>query len=163
MGIGNAFIANEVHQQGRRIALIDRLIAVIFLMDGPHRVIPVRNGPIMLLLGHTPDELDQWREIDLITGLFCRDASGLVEVFEVVVLQIRLPPPEIAVDQRAVQSLFRRLVLLDLLRCRVVDEQPFTRSLSGVVIPEGVDTVTVEAHDSVHGWGGAAVEVTLPR
>ena len=44
-----------------------------------------------------------------------------------------------------------------------VDEQPFTRSLSGVAIPEGVDTVTVEAHDSVHGWGGAAVEVTLPR
>ena len=43
------------------------------------------------------------------------------------------------------------------------DEQPFTRSLSGVAIPEGVDTVTVEAHDSVHGWGGATVEVTLPR
>ncbi len=44
-----------------------------------------------------------------------------------------------------------------------VDEQPFTRSLSGVSIPEGIDTVTVESHDSVHGWGGAAVEVTLPR
>ncbi len=44
-----------------------------------------------------------------------------------------------------------------------VGEQPFTRSLSGVVIPEGVASVTVEAHDSVHGWGGAAVEVTLPR
>lgn len=43
-----------------------------------------------------------------------------------------------------------------------VDEQPFTRSLSGVAIPEGVSTVTVEARDSVHGWGGATVEVTLP-
>ena len=44
-----------------------------------------------------------------------------------------------------------------------VNEQPFTRSLSGVVIPEGVAAVTVEAHDSVHEWGGAVVEVTLPR
>jgi hypothetical protein len=31
------------------------------------------------------------------------------------------------------------------------------------VIPKGVDTVTVEAHDSVHEWGGAVVEVVLPR
>ena len=44
-----------------------------------------------------------------------------------------------------------------------VGEQPFTRSLSGVEIPEAVQVVTVEAHDSVHGWGGVAVEVTLPR
>ncbi|MEO1469325.1 MAG: hypothetical protein AAFV86_09720 [Pseudomonadota bacterium] len=42
-----------------------------------------------------------------------------------------------------------------------VDEQPFTRSLSGVAIPEGVDRVRVEARDSVHGWGGPSVEVTL--
>ncbi len=44
-----------------------------------------------------------------------------------------------------------------------VGEQPFTRSLSGVSIPEGIDTVTVESHDNVPGWGGATVEVTLVR
>jgi hypothetical protein len=44
-----------------------------------------------------------------------------------------------------------------------VGEQPFTRSLSGVQIPEDVSSVTIEAHDSVHGWGGAMVEVILPR
>ncbi|MEL6767571.1 MAG: hypothetical protein AAFP17_10350 [Pseudomonadota bacterium] len=44
-----------------------------------------------------------------------------------------------------------------------VNEQPFTRSLSGVEIPDGVDEVRVEARDSVHGWGGAAVTVRLPR
>ncbi len=43
-----------------------------------------------------------------------------------------------------------------------VDEQPFTRSLAGVAIPEGVDEVTVIAHDSVHGAGGAGVTVALP-
>ena len=44
-----------------------------------------------------------------------------------------------------------------------VDEQPFTRSLSGVVIPEDVATVTVRAHDSAHGHGGATADVMLDR
>ena len=35
-----------------------------------------------------------------------------------------------------------------------VDEQPFTRSLSGVKIAEGVKRVVVRGHDSVHGYGG---------
>jgi len=42
------------------------------------------------------------------------------------------------------------------------DEQPFTRSLAGVEIPDGVETVTVEARDLVHGYGGGTVTVTLP-
>ncbi|SDF49434.1 hypothetical protein SAMN05216241_101267 [Limimonas halophila] len=41
------------------------------------------------------------------------------------------------------------------------NEQPFTRSLSGVEIPEGVDTVTIRARDSVHGHGGETVTVEL--
>lgn len=32
-------------------------------------------------------------------------------------------------------------------------EQPFTRSQSGIAIPEGTERVIVRAHDSVHGWG----------
>jgi hypothetical protein len=44
-----------------------------------------------------------------------------------------------------------------------VDEQPFTRSLSGVKIPDRVKTVTVRAHDSVHKYGGKAISVDLPR
>lgn len=43
------------------------------------------------------------------------------------------------------------------------NEQPFTRSLGGVVIPEGVDEVIVRAHDSVHGDGGAEIQVKLKR
>jgi len=42
-------------------------------------------------------------------------------------------------------------------------EQPFTRSLSGVAIPEEIERVTLRAHDSVHGLGGAEVTVDLPR
>jgi hypothetical protein len=40
-------------------------------------------------------------------------------------------------------------------------EQPFTRSQSGVVIPEGVKTVFIRAHDKLHGWGGAELELEL--
>ena len=43
------------------------------------------------------------------------------------------------------------------------DEQPFTRSLSGVAIPEGADQVLVRAHDKVHGYGGAEMTVDVPR
>lgn len=42
-------------------------------------------------------------------------------------------------------------------------EQPFTRSLDGVVIPPGVSAVTVRAHDKVHGYGGTEVTISIPR
>ena len=43
-----------------------------------------------------------------------------------------------------------------------VDEQPFTRSLSGLEVPSGVTSVLVRANDSVHG-AGEPVEFELPR
>lgn len=43
-----------------------------------------------------------------------------------------------------------------------VDEQPFTRSLSGVKIPAGVESVVIEAHDTVNGWSSNAKTVKLP-
>ena len=42
-----------------------------------------------------------------------------------------------------------------------VEEQPFTRSLIGVVIPEGIETVTIRAHDSVHGYAQNGLTVPL--
>ena len=44
-----------------------------------------------------------------------------------------------------------------------VDEQPFTRSLSGVAIPDGTEFVTIRARDSVHGGGGAEFRLDLPQ
>lgn len=43
------------------------------------------------------------------------------------------------------------------------NEQPFTRSLSNVEIPHGLESVTIRAHDSVHGHGGGELTVDLPR
>ena len=44
-----------------------------------------------------------------------------------------------------------------------VQEQPFTRSLSGVKIPDGIERVTIRAHDSVHEYGGKTITVDLPK
>lgn len=41
-------------------------------------------------------------------------------------------------------------------------EQPFTRSLS-LSIPMNVKTITVRAHDKVHGYGGAEVTVKVSQ
>ena len=43
-----------------------------------------------------------------------------------------------------------------------VDEQPFTRSLSGVEIPESVASVVVVARDSVVGYCGISATVSVP-
>jgi len=44
-----------------------------------------------------------------------------------------------------------------------VDEQPFTRSLSGVKIPAAISAVTIRAHDSVHKYGGKEITVKVLR
>jgi len=43
------------------------------------------------------------------------------------------------------------------------DEQPFTRSLPGLAIPDDVDALIVEGRDLVNGWGGATATVALDR
>lgn len=43
-----------------------------------------------------------------------------------------------------------------------VDEQPFTRSLSGLSIAPEIHVVRIRVHDTVHGYSSATVEVSLP-
>ena len=43
-----------------------------------------------------------------------------------------------------------------------VNEQPFTRSLGGVVIPEGITAVTIRARDNVDGWTDTPYLLALP-
>ena len=44
-----------------------------------------------------------------------------------------------------------------------VQQQPFTRSLPDVALPEKVERVRIRAHDSVHDTGGAEVVVEISR
>ena len=41
------------------------------------------------------------------------------------------------------------------------NEQPFTRSQSGIEIPAGVTEVTVDGRDQLNGWGGQSVTVEI--
>jgi len=42
-------------------------------------------------------------------------------------------------------------------------EQPFTRSLRGVTVPDGTVSVTIRANDSVHETGGREFFVSLAK
>ncbi len=42
-------------------------------------------------------------------------------------------------------------------------EQPFTRTLTGLTIPEGATQITVEGRDLANGWGGDTVTIPVPR
>ncbi|MCA8881720.1 MAG: hypothetical protein KDA73_17605 [Rhodobacteraceae bacterium] len=44
-----------------------------------------------------------------------------------------------------------------------VDEQPFTRALSGVAIPDGVNKVTIRARCSRDGWSDDTYTLPLTR
>lgn len=44
-----------------------------------------------------------------------------------------------------------------------VEEQPFTRSLSGVKLPNGTTEVLVEARTNTDGWSGERVTFKLPK
>jgi len=43
------------------------------------------------------------------------------------------------------------------------NEQPFTRSLDKVKIPDELKEVVIRAHDLIHGDGGKTVVVVLPK
>lgn len=42
-------------------------------------------------------------------------------------------------------------------------EQPFTRDLYSVKIPDGITKVVVQARDQKYGYGGKTIEVLLPE
>jgi len=42
------------------------------------------------------------------------------------------------------------------------DEQPFTRTLSGVSVPKGLKRVTLRAHDNKHGESKLVLSIDLP-
>lgn len=43
------------------------------------------------------------------------------------------------------------------------NEQPFTRSQSGIEIPDEVTVVVIEGRDQQYGWGGETFELPLER
>lgn len=54
-----------------------------------------------------------------------------------------------------------KVIATRVLRHPHVHEQPFVRAFEGVEVPKSVKQVTVRAHDSLHGYGGREVKLTL--
>lgn len=44
-----------------------------------------------------------------------------------------------------------------------VNEQPFTRSQSGIIVPEGTSSVFIRARENVDGWNSDVTEFLLPE
>lgn len=42
-----------------------------------------------------------------------------------------------------------------------VNEQPFTRALNGILIPETAHIIYIEVHDSKHGWSDSKLEIDI--
>ena len=66
-------------------------------------------------------------------------------------------------DRWEVLSPEGELIATRVLRHPHVGEQPFTRMLAKVKVPASLTHVRIRARDSVHGSGGAEVEIPLPR
>jgi len=43
------------------------------------------------------------------------------------------------------------------------NEQPFTRTLANVLVPDGKSIVYIEAHDKVHGWSKQRVKINMKQ
>ncbi|TXR54563.1 hypothetical protein [Reinekea thalattae] len=43
------------------------------------------------------------------------------------------------------------------------NEQPFTRSLSNVLIPQSITTVVIQGRDQKYGWGGSSKTLILTK
>ena len=55
------------------------------------------------------------------------------------------------------------IVAVRVLRHPHVKEQPFTRNLPFVPVPEDISEVTIRAHCSMDGFGGEEKVISLPR
>lgn len=44
-----------------------------------------------------------------------------------------------------------------------IDEQPFSRSLSDVLIPINIKLIYIEAHDKVHGWSPQKLQADMGK
>jgi len=103
------------------------------------------------------------------------DATGCADVIDVAVtseepgvyrFDVTLRSPDTGWDKYADQWEVRApdgTVLGErLLTHPHVEEQPFTRSQSGIRIPDGLRSVTVAARDSVEGFCGRGFQIDLP-
>jgi len=104
------------------------------------------------------------------SGTMCADVVGVVITaesggtyrFDVTVRSVETGREQYA-DAWEVRALDGSVLGTRILAHPHVDEQPFTRGLTGVAIPEGTLSVEVAARDLVKGFCGVAMQVAVPN
>lgn len=109
----------------------------------------------------------------LCLGLACPAAADSPQIVDVNIkkigmvwrIDVTLKHPDTGWDHYAdgwevLDAQGKRLAYRELLHPHV-EEQPFTRSLSGVVFPDGTREVFIRAKCSVDGWSNETVRVKL--
>jgi hypothetical protein len=97
---------------------------------------------------------------DVVSAVVELEADGTYR-FEVTISSPYDTPERYADAWRVLSPDGTQLAIRELLHDHA-DEQPFTRDLSGVEIPDDISVVTIQGRDLVNGWGGDTVEVNLP-
>ena len=92
----------------------------------------------------------------------CSGQEQFVCQFTVTVRHADEGPKHYA-DKWEVLSLDGTLLKIRKLHHPHVNEQPFTRSVSGVSIPSSTKKVRIRAHDSLDGYGGKELVIDLPH
>ena len=70
--------------------------------------------------------------------------------------------PERYADAYRIKTLEGEVLGERILHHHHANEQPFTRRLNGVEVPEGIDRVVVEGRDQRYGYGGKIQELSIP-
>jgi hypothetical protein len=108
----------------------------------------------------TTARISQQMHPDVVSAVVELEADGTYR-FEVTISSPYDSPERYADAWRVLSPDGTQLAIRELLHDHA-GEQPFTRILSGVEIPDDIEIVTIQARDLVNGWGGATVEANLP-
>ncbi len=107
-----------------------------------------------------PDAGDEQKYPDIVSATLSQDADGDWTVS--VTLSSPYDTPERYADQWRVLDEQGNIIGDRPLAHDHATEQPFTRSTSGVTIPQGTKEVTIEAHDQKYGWNPQRLTVAVP-
>ncbi len=114
----------------------------------------------------TPGVLDAYEDsLDYaqVEGVVARETAAAVWRFEVTVRHDDTGWDHYADEWQVLDAETGEVLGTRTLAHPHVNEQPFTRSQSGIEIPSDTSVVLIRAKCNVHGFGGREVEVDLTR
>lgn len=126
----------------------------------PAELVHAPASGVVMLVDHAQGELDPADRYPVVLDLEVSDAGDAM-TFDATISSPWDGPDQHA-DAFRVATVDGPAVGVRELPHPHADEQPFTRSLADVTVPEGTNQVVVTARDSVNGWSPHSLVVDLP-